>query len=70
MFGTYLHGLWDRPEFRQALLRWLANQKNISLEPSPQGMDRDREYDRLAAVVRDSLNMRLVYRLIGVEGRE
>ncbi len=70
VFGTYLHGLWDRPEFRQALLRWLANQKNISLEPSPQGMDRDREYDRLAAVVRDSLNMRLIYRLIGVEGRE
>ena len=67
VFGTYVHGLFDRPGFRRGLLRWLAERKNVPLQSAAEPVDKDREYDRLAAVVRSSLDMRLVYSLIGAE---
>ena len=69
VFGTYLHGLFDRPGFRRCLLEWLARRRGVRLTDEDHGIDRDGEYDRLAAAVRASLDMELVYRLVGLEGR-
>ncbi len=69
VFGTYLHGLFDRPGFRRRLLQWLAARKGVQLASAGRLLDREREYDRLAAAVRASLDMRLIYRLVGLEGR-
>ena len=63
--GTYLHGLFDRPGFRRCLLRWLAERKGAQLAQQPATFSRERAYDRLASVVRGSIDMRLVYGLLG-----
>ena len=60
--GTYIHGLFHNAGVRQALLGELARRKGVTL---PEGADvgRDREYDRLADWVRNSLRMDLVYEM-------
>jgi adenosylcobyric acid synthase len=63
--GTYLHGLFDRPGFRRCLLRWLAERKGVHLVEPSSAFNRERAYDRLAAVVRGSIDMQLVYGLLG-----
>ena len=63
--GTYIHGLFHNAGVRQALLRELARRKGVTL---PEGADvgRDREYDRLADWVRDSIQMDLVYQMMNL----
>ena len=66
VLGTYVHGLFHNAELRQAMLQALARRKGVTLPPDP-GLDLDREYDRLADWVRNSLDMELVYRIAGLE---
>ena len=65
VMGTYIHGLFHNAGVRRAILRELARRKGVGL---PEGVDvaRDREYDRLADWVRDSLRMDLVYDMAGL----
>ena len=60
VFGTYLHGLFDNPNFRRA---WLN-----SLRPHATSADslvavREREYDRLAAAVRANVDMSMLWKM-------
>lgn len=64
--GTYLHGIFDRRAFRQSLLQWLARRKAVEFEGAACELSREEQYDRLAAVVRASLDMPLVYRIAGL----
>ncbi len=64
VFGTYLHGLFDNPNLRRAWLRslgWDAAFSGLSMAEV-----REREYDRLAQQVRESLDMERVYRIVGL----
>ncbi len=64
VFGTYLHGLFDNPNLRRAWLRslgWDAAFSGLSMIEV-----REREYDRLARQVRESLDMERVYRIVGL----
>ena len=64
VFGTYLHGLFDNPNLRRAWLRslgWDAAFSGLSLAEA-----REREYDRLAQQVRESLDMTRVYQIVGL----
>ncbi len=64
ILGTYLHGLFDTPAFRRAWLRSLGWQGDAS----PAGLTlrevREAAYDRLAAVLRESLDVGRLYALI------
>jgi adenosylcobyric acid synthase len=63
VFGTYLHGLFDNPNLRWAWLRslgWDAAFSGLSMAEV-----REREYDRLAQQVRQSLDMERVYQIVG-----
>jgi adenosylcobyric acid synthase len=64
IWGTYLHGVFDLPAFRRG---WLAS---LGWKPRGAGESlaavRERELDRLAGVVRESLDMDLVRRIVGV----
>jgi adenosylcobyric acid synthase len=63
--GTYMHGLFANVGLRRAVLDWLARRKGLTLS---YGEDATREaaYDRLAEVVRSSLDMRRVRELCGL----
>jgi adenosylcobyric acid synthase len=63
VFGTYLHGLFDSAAFRHALLNRLREGKRLApLSPRPLPT-REQQYDKLAGLVRESLDMELVYKI-------
>jgi adenosylcobyric acid synthase len=60
ILGTYLHGLLANDALRSVILRNLAARKGIALHARRLTQDREGAYDRLAAQVRESLDMRLI----------
>ncbi len=70
VLGTYLHGLFDNEELTAALLERLAEKKGISLEATMESQEayKQRQYDKLADLVRESLDMKAIYRMMGLEG--
>ncbi|MCX6020225.1 MAG: cobyric acid synthase, partial [Chloroflexi bacterium] len=68
VFGSYIHGLFDAPDLRRAVLRELAERKGVSLPLDGPGYSRDAEYDKLADHVRAALDLRRLYAIMGLEG--
>ncbi len=67
VWGTYLHGVFDSDEFR----RWFIDRLRVHRGLPPLGKvsaryDIEPALDRLADVVRKSLNMKEIYRLLGM----
>ena len=72
IYGSYLHGVFDGPGIAETLAASLAKAKGIRWEEG--GMTDYREYrqlqyDRLAAALRESLDMEAVYGSMGMEYR-
>jgi len=71
VLGTYIHGLFHNQELRRGILRHIAGAKGepLSFTGGFTGDDRQRdaEYDKLAKVVRDSLDMDLIYSVAGLK---
>ena len=65
-YGTYLHGLFDRAEVAERLLDALARKKGVSLEARAfdAAAYKEAEYDKLAQIVRASLDMEEIYRIL------
>ncbi len=66
-FGSYLHGLFDNANFRNAFLSRLRQRKGFSSTPGQPIPSREQQYDRLADIVRHSLNMKLIYQICGLK---
>lgn len=70
VMGTYLHGIFDNDAYRRAVLDALRMRKGLA--PLGSFLDtqalKNAAYDRLAEVVRQSLNMDLVYRIMNEAG--
>ena len=73
ILGTYIHGLFHNAGLRRTVLRSLAQGKAVTL-PAADDLrgqaslqSRDEEYDKLAALVRSSLNMDLIYHVAGLK---
>ena len=67
VFGTYLHGLFDSGEAADRLTDWLCERKGIRRENAaaePRQAYRGRQYDLLAAGVREALDMDAIYRMM------
>lgn len=67
VFGTYLHGLFDTGELTVKLANWLCERKRIPLQhaaPVSHEMYQQRQFDKLAAGVRNALDLQAVYRLM------
>ena len=66
VMGTYIHGIFDNDEYRRAVLDALRVRKGLA----PLGVildtqaRKDAAYNRLAGVVRQSMDMDLVYRIM------
>jgi adenosylcobyric acid synthase len=64
VFGTYLHGLFHNDGFRRAFLNNLRRSRGLAEAASGAAPSRDREYDKLADLVRSHLDMKAVYRIL------
>jgi adenosylcobyric acid synthase len=63
IFGTYLHGLFDNAPIRHAFLTKLRQWKGIALVAQPPLPTKEQQYDKLADIVRQNLNMKLVHKI-------
>jgi adenosylcobyric acid synthase len=62
--GTYFHGLFDSPDFTGAFLTTVAESRKLAWRPVVSRRSKDQEYDRLAAVVREHLDIERIFKLI------
>ena len=64
--GTYLHGLFHNRAVRRSILECVAQRKGAVLPDVGGDIEPSAEYDKLATLVRENLDMRLVYRVTGL----
>lgn len=71
VYGCYVHGVFDKPEAAGGLVRALLKQKGLDHEDI-RAVDleeyKNQQYDKLADIIRESLDMDAVYRIL--EGGE
>jgi cobyric acid synthase len=69
IWGTYLHGIFDADEFRRWFIDRLRVRRNLPAMGKVCAIyDLEPAYERLAEVVRRSLKMDEIYRLMGLRG--
>ncbi|MFC1940446.1 cobyric acid synthase [Chloroflexota bacterium] len=66
VLGTYVHGLFHNQELRRAILRHIARSKKRPLSFASDDYQQDHQYDKLADLVRSSINMECVYACTGL----
>ncbi|MBR4658937.1 MAG: cobyric acid synthase [Clostridia bacterium] len=69
VYGSYIHGIFDAAGIAEAMLRALCEKKNVpfdSLGSFDPKAHKEAQYDKLAAAVREGLDMELVYRILGL----
>ena len=68
IMGTYIHGIFDGTEFREYILNNIRSQKGLPLRRSDIYESlRDKELNKLADIVRDSIDMKRIYKIVGRE---
>lgn len=68
--GTYVHGLFDEIAFTRSLLNTIRAKKGLEAKTSEVDSFKaykDKEYDKMAQIVRESVNMEAIYQLIKEE---
>lgn len=69
VFGTYIHGIFDNSDFTNGLLNVIRKEKGLdSLAQNTLSYEAFKagEYDKLAQILRDSLDMEAVYKICGL----
>ncbi len=61
--GTYLHGLFHNRTVRRSVLECVTRRKGVTLPGAGEEIEPSIEYDKLAALVHEHLDMELVYRV-------
>lgn len=67
VMGTYLHGIFDEEDFREAFIEFLCRKKGIEFEKMKTisyKEYKEQQYDNLAAILRESLDMDAVYKIL------
>ena len=68
VMGTYIHGILDGVEFREHIVNTLRRKK--AMEPKKSKVYeslREKELDKLADIVRNSIDMDAIYKILGIE---
>ncbi len=70
VFGSYLHGLFDNELFTKKILKNLWERKGLFPDMAKESVEsagayRERQYEKLAALVRGSLDIQTIYRIMG-----
>lgn len=67
VFGTYLHGIFDSKDFSASFINMLRQRKGLEYKTYdvPDYWEfKEQEYDKLAEVVRNSLDMKRIYQIL------
>ncbi len=64
IFGTYIHGIFDANLFRRNFLNRMRVKKGWSVLSQTTNFDPDRELDKLARLVRNSMDMKHLYKIL------
>jgi len=67
IMGSYMHGLFHNDNFRQTFLNNLRNYWGLAEGKGDTIFNKDKEYDKLAELVRKSLNIPEIYRIMEVQ---
>ena len=67
VYGTYVHGVFDKEEVAKAIVKALGRKKGINTDEIT-GVDfqefKETQYDILAAALREHLDMKRIYRIL------
>ncbi|MPM60370.1 Cobyric acid synthase [bioreactor metagenome] len=65
--GTYIHGIFDNNNYRRAVIDALRIRKGLTPLVTFNDVQarKEKSYDNLAATVRNNINMKLLYQIIG-----
>ena len=66
VMGSYLHGIFDTDGFAEAMVRRLMEDKGLDMGnwEFDLAAHKEREYDRLADLVRNSFDMKKIYEIL------
>ena len=70
VYGSYIHGIFDAPGVADRMLQILCQRKGVdfgALETFDPEAYKQQQYDKLADVVRQGLDMELIYRILNRE---
>jgi adenosylcobyric acid synthase len=67
-YGTYIHGIFDKEGIAEAVAEGLMKKKGISggVEAISYKEYKEEQYERLAGILRESLDMEEIYRIMGI----
>lgn len=72
-YGAYVHGVFDGPGIAMTLIACLAEKKGLTMD-EVKTVDyasyKQQQYDKLAGLLRQSLDMDSIYRMMGLERKE
>lgn len=72
VMGTYLHGIFDEEEFRTALLSVIFKRKGMDYNRESAfsyAEYKEQQFDKLAHTLRESLDMDMIYEIMGLNKR-
>jgi len=64
VLGTYMHGLFHNPTFRKTLLNRLRRRYGLPEKWGHPVAEKEEQYDRLAELVRNNLDLPAIYRIL------
>ena len=67
VYGTYLHGIFDKKEIATAVIRALTDKKGLSdfeISFTDYREFKEQEYDRMAEILRNHLDMNAIYEML------
>jgi adenosylcobyric acid synthase len=72
IFGSYLHGIFDKPPLRESVIAYLATRKGITARPRRTLVEEEWEssLERIVEAVERSLDMTLIFDLVGMKIRQ
>ena len=67
IWGTYMHGIFENDFFRREFLDSIRIKKGLQPLKTAAKYNREDEYDKLAEVIRNNINMDEIYRIMGLD---
>jgi len=70
VYGTYVHGIFDEKDVAETIIRVLLKQKGYEpgqLRAKDRRDYREEQFDRLADMIRQNMDMQALYRIMGLE---